>query len=200
MTIRPQLALTLISTFLLSFSTTSFADETPTGTESKKLTELTLLPTIHRNHLKSSFYNLKRLKSVMRDIKPEIVCSEITPPSLKAHDEGKKDRRLSVFPEYIDVILPLRKELKYKVIPCSAWSKEVNFQTVGVKKMTASHYENIAKALDNVKGEGKKVLITFGGGHIDGLLKHLRQRKDIKIIDYRPTLEKLRKEQAKAGS
>ena len=187
--------ITLISSLLIALSSYSSADEAQKPNE-KPVTEVILLPTIHSKHIKAKFYNIEQLKSVMREIKPDIVCTEITPQSLKANDEGKKDRRLSLFPEYTQAILPLREELKYEVIPCSAWTQKVNFRTVGVKKMDEAHYGLIAKALDRFQGQGKKVLITFGGGHINGLLEHLRLRKDIKIIDYRPTLNELQKSQA----
>ena len=192
MTIRPHLMVALLSSLFLALSASS--------EEEKTLTEVVLLPTIHGKHKTSQFYHLERLSSVMRAIKPDIVCSEITPASLKTFDSGKPHRRLSLFPEYTGAILPLRKELGYEVVSCSAWSQKVNFQTVGVKKMDEAHYGLIAKALDRYEGQGKKVLITFGGGHINGLLAQLRERKDIKIVDYRPTLEKLLKEEAQAKS
>ena len=95
------------------------------------------------------------------------------------------------------MVLPLRKELGYEVIPCSAWTKEVNFTSVGVEKMNEAHFGLIAQALDELEGKGKRVLVTFGGGHIDGLLGMLRLRKDLKIVDYRPTLKKALKEDGK---
>ena len=190
MTIRPY---AFLSSLLIAFISLSYADETEPITN-KKLTELILLPTIHGKHVKSKSYSLLRLEEVMREIKPEIVCTEITPESLKVFEQGQKDRRLSLFPEYTEVILPLQKELGYEVAPCSAWTKEINFRTVGVKKMDEAHFGAIAKTLDRFEGQGKKILITFGGGHIDGLLEHLHLRRDLKIIDYRPTLEKKLKE------
>jgi len=150
-------------------------DPTPSA-EKAPLTEVIFLPTIHRNHLKSKSYNIDHLKVIVQEIKPDFVCTEI----------------------YTEAILPLRNELKYEVIPCSAYSKEINFKTVGVKKMTESHSKKIAKALDKFKGQGKKVLVTFGSGHISGLIKHLSSRKDIKVIDYRPTLQKLNRKNATA--
>ena len=178
----------------LLIATLSLAQAQETQPEAKNdPTEVILLPTIHQNHLKSKDYSLARLETVMREIKPDFVCAEITPTALATNDEGKKDKRLSYFPEYTKVILPLRKELGYEVIPCSAYTQKVNFKTVGVKAMDEAHYALIAKALDEYQGQGKKILITFGSGHIDGLLEHLRLRKDIKIVDYRSELKKPQK-------
>ena len=78
------LLLSLFSISLISFGAAKEekSDKAPTD-QKAALTEVILLPTIHRNHLKDKFYNLQRLESVMRDIKPDLVCSEITPPSLQ---------------------------------------------------------------------------------------------------------------------
>jgi len=63
--------------------------------------------------------------------------------------------------------------------------------------MDKSHYDLIAKVLDKHTNTGKRVAISYGSGHINGLLEHLRKRKDIEIIDYRPTLAKHQKEYLK---
>jgi len=140
--------------------------------------------------INSLSYGLERLESVVREISPDFVCAEITPTGLEKHNAGKKDHRLSFLPEYIEVILPLREELKYTILPCSAWSKKVNFKTIGLEKMTLAHTENIANYLDTYKGQGNTILVTFGSGHINGIKKHLSTRKDIELIDYRKNLTK----------
>ena len=190
----------LLGVFSLSLVPFGFAEEAESKepvAQNTALTEVILLPTLHRRHLSDKFYNLERLESVVREIKPDVVCCEITPPSLKNFDQGKKDSRLSLFPEFTKVILPLRKDLKYEVIPCSAWSSEVNFQTVGIQAMDKAHSALILEALDRFQGTGKRILVTYGGGHIDGIWENLRLRKDIQITDYRPALKELRNEQAK---
>ena len=194
-----SIRLLLISALAISLTPFSPAEEPHSDIappdQKAALTEVILLPTMHRRHLRDKFYTLKRLESIMHAIKPDFVCSEITPNSLKNFDQGKKDSRLSLFPEFTQVILPLRKKLNYEVIPCSAWTKEVNFQTVGIQAMDKAHSALILKTLDRLQGQGKRILVTYGGGHIDGISNNLRSRKDIKITDYRPTLNKLRKEQ-----
>lgn len=184
----------LTRSFILSISVLMFKSS-PVGAEETKrldrevqpkvLTEVIFLGTIHGKHLKSKSYSLGHLEEILRKIHPEIICTEIVPESLKRFDSSGKDGRLSLFPEYTKVILPLREELKYEVIPCSAYSKKINFRTVGVEKMTEAHSKKIAEALDECKGQGKKVLVTFGSGHINGLMKYLKIRKDIKIVDFR---------------
>jgi len=147
--------------------------------------EVYLLPTLHRNHeRKGQFYDLKHLAKVVAEIKADVICAEITPESLA---------NLQFFPEYTKVILRLQKDLGYKVVPCSAWTAERNFKTVGVKAMDKAHYALIAKALDRYSNQGKRIVISFGGGHITGLLQQLKVRKDVRIVDYRIKLNEQRK-------
>ena len=164
-------------------------NNTPEQAANTTINEVYLLPTIHSRHeRKGEFYDLKRLTKVVTEIKADIFCTEITPQSLKNIQAGKPDRRLKFFPEYTKVILKLEKELDYEVVPCSAWTPERNFKTIGIKEMDKAHYGLIAKALDKYSNQGKRIVISFGAGHMNGLLVHLRQRKDIKIIDYRTNL------------
>ena len=158
------------------------------ATAEEKLTKVILLPTIHKRHLQSETYNLKKLETIVRELAPDFICTEITPSSLEKYDSGQKAARLSFFPEYTRVILPLRKELNYTVLPCSAWSKNVNFQTIGVKKMTTAHSKNILRYLDTYQGEGKTILVTFGSGHINGIKELLGDREDLELTDYRKKL------------
>jgi len=169
--------------------------EDPGRSEADEITlnQVILLPTIHGNHLrKQEYYNLQRLTEFITDIKADIICAEITPQSFANIIAGRSDSRIELFPEYTHVILMLDKKLNYQIIPCSAWRADRNFQTVGIAAMDQAHYELITQALDKFSGQGKRILITFGGGHIDGLLRRLRKRDDINIIDYRPEMIKQR--------
>ena len=161
----------------------------PPVLESKN--EVILMPTIHSGHKKEGeFYNLERLASAVSKVRPDIICTEITPKSFGKVQAGKRDKRLSFLPEYTEVILKLQKKLNYEIIPCSAWTAKLNYKTVGLKAMDNAHYELIAKALDTYTNQQKRILITFGSGHMDGLLEHLRKRQDIHIVDYRIELKK----------
>ena len=159
--------------------------------ETITINQVILLPTIHGNHLrKGEYYNLQRLAEFITEIKADIICAEITPQSFENIMAGRRDSRVALFPEYTEVILKLDKKLNYQIIPCSAWKADRNFQTVGLAAMDQAHYELIAKVLDKFSGQGKRILMTFGGGHIDGLMARLRRRNDIHMIDYRPEMMK----------
>ena len=180
---------TLFTCLLASGAEAPIPDKEPIGLKNK----IYLLPTIHSRHLKKGeFYNLKHLAWVISEIKADIICAEITPQALDKVKAGKKDRRLSCLPEYTEVILKLQKDLGYNIIPCSAWTAERNFKTIGVKAMSDAHYEFIAKALDTHTNQQKRIIISFGSGHISNLLTHLRKRDDIYIIDYRVNLKEQR--------
>ena len=162
--------------------------------ESAEKTKVTLVPTIHRGHLKKgAFYSTKRLEAIITELKPDVICTEITRTSLININAKKPDKRITYFPEYTKAIIPLREKLGFIISPCSAWTPERNFQTIGVKGMDAAHYKLIAKALD--KYSGKNIVITFGSGHINGLILQLKKRTDIEIIDFRPELAKLQKQE-----
>ena len=186
-------------TFLTAIS--AYAEDPPTPSKApvEAKNEIILIPTLHRGHLrKGEFYNLERLASIIKEVKVDFICTEITPTALATHRDGKEDRRLNFFPEFTQVILKLEKKLGYEVIPCSAWTAKRNYKTIGLKAMDEAHYKLIGEALDKYSKQKKRIAITFGGGHINGLLEHLRKRDDIKIIDYRPTLKKQKEEHLKS--
>ena len=168
----------------------SYAESSTDKPEIK--TKVTLVPTIHTGHVKKdAVYTLKRLEEVITKLNPDVICAEITPTSLINVDAKKVDKRLKRFPEYTKAIIPLREKLGFIISPCSAWTPKRNFQTIGVKGIDAEHYKLIAKSLD--KYHGKNIVITFGSGHIKGLISHLNERTDVEIIDYSSQIFKLKK-------
>lgn len=188
-----MLAIVIASAVFLGYLYLAQGEPSPSEAEKTTINQVILLPTIHGNHVrKHEYYNLQRLTQFITEIKADIICAEITPHSFANIIAARRDRRVELFPEYTKVILMLDKKLNYQIIPCSAWRADRNFQTVGIAAMDKAHYALIAKALDKYSGQGKRILITFGGGHIDGLLARLRKRNDINIIDYRPEIIKQR--------
>lgn len=55
--------------------------------------------------------------------------------------------------------------------------------TGGWTTINQAHYALIADALDAHKGEGKRILITYGAGHKYWFLEQLRNRDDIILVD-----------------
>jgi len=91
--------------------------------------EVLVLGTIHSGHLTDSVYNITYLDKLVREIKPDYILAEIPPDRMEAAMQGFKrddsisEPRVMRFPEYVDVIFPLTKELDFKIIPTAGWTK-----------------------------------------------------------------------------
>jgi len=223
--------------------------------------EVVLLGTIHGTHRTSERYSLETLERTIREIDPDIVLTEIPPNRLEAALRGFEtagrvtERRVSVFPEYTDVLFPLTRELDFRILPAAAWSAQMNqyrsrmlarirndpeyrrewaahmaarrrfaralgersddplfihtrrydeitregfgaydrhFNDMlgpgGWTNINEAHYALIEEALDRHRGEGKRILITFGSSHKYWFLDRLRAREDIRLLDPKPFL------------
>ncbi len=64
--------------------------------------------------------------------------------------------------------------------------------TGGWTTINEAHYGHIADALDRLKGQGKRILITYGAGHKNWFLRGLRKRNDIVILNPHPFLDAAR--------
>ncbi len=61
----------------------------------------------------------------------------------------------------------------------------------GWTNINVAHFANIARALDAHRGEGRRFVITYGAGHKEWILRALRQRDDITILEVAPFLERI---------
>jgi len=59
----------------------------------------------------------------------------------------------------------------------------------GWTKINQAHYNHIAKTLDRLKGQGKRIMITYGAGHKGWFLNELKKRDDIILLDPKPFLD-----------
>ncbi|MEM6806921.1 MAG: hypothetical protein AAF696_36310, partial [Bacteroidota bacterium] len=91
--------------------------------------EVLVLGTIHSGHLKDSVYNLAFLDKLIREINPDYILAEIPPDRMEAamegflRDDSISEPRVMRFPEYVDVVFPLTKELDFEIIPTAGWTK-----------------------------------------------------------------------------
>jgi len=53
----------------------------------------------------------------------------------------------------------------------------------GWDNINAKHYGHIADHLDSVRGQGRRVLVTYGAAHKYWFLEQLRERDDVVLID-----------------
>jgi len=138
------LILGMLCTFFLSCK--EGQNET-SNSEEKQKTEVLVLGTIHGGHLTDSLYNTAYLDRLIRDINPDFILAEIPPDRFtEAMDGFRKDDSISEarvlrFPEYVDVVFPLTKEMDFEIIPTAGWTapmaKERSLKLRAIRKDTA---------------------------------------------------------------
>jgi len=93
--------------------------------------EVLVLGTVHSSHLREEAYSLDVLTNLIRKIDPDLILTEIPPDRFPiAMEEFQTsdtitEPRVSLFPEYVDVIFPLSKEMDFTIIPTAGWTKEM---------------------------------------------------------------------------
>ncbi|MEM7299007.1 MAG: hypothetical protein AAF391_12165 [Bacteroidota bacterium] len=99
--------------------------------EADKRNEVLVLGMIHGSHRTQPEYSTEVLKEMIRKIDPDVILTEIPPDrfpiAVKEFQETDtiKEPRVIRFPEYVDVIFPLSKEMKFVMIPTAGWTKEM---------------------------------------------------------------------------
>lgn len=95
-------------------------------------TQVGVLGMIHDAHRTSALWGLDQIRETIRRFAPDVVCAEIPPdrwPQIWSDFAERgllRDNRIRVFPEYTDVLLPLRLELGFEIVPCAAWTQEMS--------------------------------------------------------------------------
>lgn len=90
---------------------------------------VTVFGTIHGTHEDSERYSLQVLERAIRAFGPDYIVTEIPPDRLAEAAAGfarhgvVSEPRVSVFPEYTEVVFPLTRELPFRIIPAAAWSQ-----------------------------------------------------------------------------
>ncbi len=103
--------------------------EAPTAPDAGRINEVIVLGMIHGRHRESERYSLDRLTRLIRAIAPDYVLTEIPPnrfdaaiTSFQATD-SIAEARVQRFPEYVDVLFPLTKEMDFEIIPTAGWTQ-----------------------------------------------------------------------------
>ncbi|WP_394750577.1 hypothetical protein [Spongiimicrobium salis] len=90
--------------------------------------EVLVLGAIHSGHRTDSIYNTDYLDKLIREIKPDYILAEIPPDRFDAamegfqRDDSISEPRVLRFPEYVDVVFPLTKEMDFEIIPTAGWT------------------------------------------------------------------------------
>ncbi len=84
---------------------------------------------IHSGHLTSKRYGIPQLEAIFKAITPDVVLTEIPPDRFEAAAAEFKttdsiaEPRVRRFPEYVDVMFPLTKEMDFDIVPTAGWTK-----------------------------------------------------------------------------
>ncbi len=84
---------------------------------------------IHGGHTTSEHYSIDFLKRAINAVDPDYVITEIPPDRLAnaargfERDGAVSEPRVARFPEYVDALFPLSRELDFKIIPAAAWTE-----------------------------------------------------------------------------
>lgn len=122
---RNILSIVFLTTIILFSACTN---RTAPNTEKPK-NEVLVLGTIHSGHLTDSVYNIAYLEKLVREIQPDYILAEIPPDRMQEaikgfkRDDSISEPRVLRFPEYVDVIFPLTKELDFEIIPTAGWTR-----------------------------------------------------------------------------
>ena len=90
--------------------------------------EVVVVGTIHGSHRTSERYDLELLRQLIREIKPDLVLTEIPPnradEALRTFRETGTvtESRVARFPEYVDVLYPLTREMQFEIVPTAGWT------------------------------------------------------------------------------
>ncbi len=104
--------------------------------------EVMVVGTIHGEHRTSTRYSTVLLRRLLEEVQPDYVLTEIAPNRLDAAmrefvASGKiAEPRVVRFPEYVDVLFPLTKSMRFTIVPTAGWSKPMDaFRTAALKRI-----------------------------------------------------------------
>ncbi len=99
-----------------------------TNQETKK-NKVLVMGMIHNEHLTSEVFGIPQLKDLFRTIDPDVILTEIPPDRFEAAvtdfetTDSISELRVSRFPEYVDVMFPLTREMDFDIVPTAGWTK-----------------------------------------------------------------------------
>ena len=104
--------------------------------------EVIVVGTIHGEHRTSTRYSTRVLHDLLREMKPDYVLTEIPPNRFAAAlDEFQRtgtitEARVARFPEYVDVLFPLTREMQFTIIPTAGWTRPMDlYRNAALKRL-----------------------------------------------------------------
>jgi hypothetical protein len=106
--------------------------------------EVIVVGTIHGEHRTSTRYGTAVLRQLLTAMRPDFVLTEIPPNRFAAavHEFSTTgqivESRVVRFPEYVDVLFPLSRELKFTIVPTAGWTRPMDqFRSAALKRIGA---------------------------------------------------------------
>ncbi|MCH8963295.1 MAG: hypothetical protein IH820_18765, partial [Bacteroidetes bacterium] len=117
--------------------------EAPARLRAGRTNEVIVLGMIHGRHRESERYGIDVLKNLIREINPAYVLTEIPPNRFDAAmadfqaTDSIAEARVRRFPEYVDALFPLTRELDFEIIPTAGWTTEMaDFRSVRLQAIS----------------------------------------------------------------
>ncbi|WP_419162735.1 hypothetical protein [Candidatus Palauibacter sp.] len=122
-----------ISGTLVELAPAAAAPESPAPSEADTtLNEVVVLGMIHSGHETSEMFSLEVVRDLVREIDPDYWLTEIPPNRWdRAWAEFEAtgtvaEPRVRRFPEYMEGLFPLSRELEFEVIPTAGWTEPMS--------------------------------------------------------------------------
>ncbi len=102
--------------------------EAPAPSAGSAKNKVVVMGMIHGDHRTSARYGLETIRRMIRAIDPDYILPEIPPNRFdrarrEFEDKGTiEEPRVKRFPEYVDVLFPLTKEMDFEIIPTAGWN------------------------------------------------------------------------------
>jgi len=178
---------------LVSVGSASFAQESdsPSNKAVENPNSVIVMGMIHSKHRQKGPFDLDHLKDLIRKVQPDYVLTEIPPDRLEEatrqfKETGKiTESRVRVFPEYTDALFPLTKEMDFEIIPCAAWTTEMNdSRRATLAKLRQTHAKQTAEMNAAQQNAGRNIA-TLGDPN-DPVTIHTQQYDDFVKIGMGP--------------
>ncbi|MCA9290086.1 MAG: hypothetical protein KDA25_03095 [Phycisphaerales bacterium] len=147
-------------------------------------TQVVVLGTIHGQHRTSELYGTAQLSEMIRQLRPTRVLCEIPPDRfMVALDEFERtgtvtEARVSQFPEYVDVLFPLTKEMDFDIIPCAAWTQAMSDERAAALARLRTERPEDSATVQEAQQQAER-RIAAGGDPNDPRWIHTRPYDDI---------------------
>jgi hypothetical protein len=110
----------------------------------RRKNEVIMIGTIHAEHRTSTRYSTDVLRQLLRAMRPDYMLTEIPPNRFaRAMDEFRRsgtiaEPRVLRFPEYVDVLFPLTREMSFTIIPTAGWTRPMDlYRNAALKRLAA---------------------------------------------------------------